>query len=362
MIRLAWREVMSRRRATAGLILGVGVVLLVFFSIEGLWAGVARTLSAQDSEALVVLPKDAISFWGNAMPLRLKTTLRGLGAEVVAPQVFAVRQTESGQPILLRGVPLYDGSEGLARIVAFEMRAGAPLERGDRGQIMVGAEVAASRGLAPGDTFRLMGKTFTVKGIFATGNLPDSEVWLELDEAQRLLRSQGYVSMFSVIGPPGLGERITQRLDVDVVKEKQVWESLSGAFASLDGVMKLAAVIVAVAAVLGVMNTIFTIVQQRRREVAILRSVGFGRGAVLVYVLSQSLFIALGGFGVALISAAIFLRLMRMEAVGMTFTPVLTETAILRGLGLTFIIGVMAGLYPALRAARLNIAQTLRGE
>ena len=53
---------------------------------------------------------------------------------------------------------------------------------------------------------------------------------------------------------------------------------------------------------------------------------------------------------------------MRMEAVGMNFTPVLTGAGILRGLGLTLIMGVLAGLYPALRAARLNIAQTLRGE
>src|SRR3990170_2674125 len=165
MIGLAWREVVSRRRATAGLILGVSVVLLVFFAIEGLWAGVARTLSAQDSEALVVLPKDAFGFWGNAMPLRLKQTLRGLGAEVVAPQVFAVRQFKPDEPILLRGMPLEGGSEGLARIVAFEMRAGAPLERGDQDQIMIGAEVAMSKALAPGDRLKLMGKTFIVKGV-----------------------------------------------------------------------------------------------------------------------------------------------------------------------------------------------------
>ncbi|HJW83046.1 MAG TPA: ABC transporter permease, partial [Anaerolineae bacterium] len=65
-------------------------------------------------------------------------------------------------------------------------------------------------------------------------------------------------------------------------------------------------------------------------------------------------------FGVALTAAALFLRLMRMEALGMSFTPVLTEAGILRGLVLTLTIGVLAGLYPALRAARLNIAQTLR--
>src|SRR3972149_2587602 len=105
MIKMAWREVLSRRRATAGLILGVSVVLLVFLAIEGLWAGVARTLSAQESDALVVLPKDAIGF-GSAMPLRLKQTLRGLGATLVAPQIFATRQAKPGEPILLRGVPL----------------------------------------------------------------------------------------------------------------------------------------------------------------------------------------------------------------------------------------------------------------
>ena len=346
MVQIAWRELVSRRRATIGLILGVGVVLLVFFAIEGLWAGVARTLSVQDTEALVVLPKDSIGLSGSLMPMSLKTTLRGIGAEVVAPQLLTTRQIRSGEPVLLRGIALDNGSVGLARIVAFEMTAGSPLERGDRDKIMLGAEVARSKGLAPGDPFRVLGKTFIVKGIFATGGISDSEVWLDLGEAQRLVRSQGFASMFSVIGPPGLGERIAKRLDVDVVKEKEVWESLTGAIASLDGVM----------------NTIFTVVHQRRREIAILRSMGFGRSSVLTYVLSQSLLIALGGFVIALAAAALLLRLMRMEAVGMTITPVLTEAGILRGLGLTLVIGVLAGLYPALRAARLNLAQTLRGE
>ena len=352
----------ARRRVTFGLILGVGVVLLVFFAIEGLWAGVARTLSVQDTEALVVLPKDSLGLSGSLMPISWRTTLRGLGAEVVTPQLFTIRQIKAGEPVLLRGLALDNGSAGLARIVAFEMAAGAPLERGDQDKVMIGAEVARSKGLAPGDASRVLGKTFIVKGIFATGSISDSEVWLDLSEAQRLVRLQGFASMFSVIGPPGLDRRIAQRLDVDVVKEKEVWESLTGAIASLDGVMKVASVIVAAAAVLGVMNTIFTVVQQRRRDIAILRSMGFGRGSVLTYVQSQSLMIAGGGFAIALVAAALLLRLLRMEAVGMTITPVLTGAATLRGLGLTVVIGVLAGLYPALRAVRLNIEQTLRGE
>src|SRR5512145_708187 len=103
MVKIAWRELVSRRRATIGLILGVGVVLLVFFAIEGLWAGVARTLSVQDTEALVVLPKDSIGFSGNLLPIGLKTTLRGMGAEHVAPQLFTVRTIRPGEPVLLRG-------------------------------------------------------------------------------------------------------------------------------------------------------------------------------------------------------------------------------------------------------------------
>jgi len=362
MVGLAWRELISRRRTTAGLMLGVGVVLLVYFSIEGLWAGVARTLSAQESEALVVLPKDAMALSGNRLPLSMRSTLRGLGAEVVAPQLLAVRQASPGEPVMLRGVPLDGGARGLRRVVAFEMRAGAPLERGDRGQIMIGADVSRSKGLSPGDRFEVLGKMFIVKGIFATGNLSDSEVWLDLDEAQRLLQAEGVVSMFSVLGPAGLADRIERRLDVDVLKEEEVWQSFTSAYASLDGVMRLAAVIVAAAAALGVMNTIFTVVQQRRREMAILRSVGFDRRAVLIYVLSQSLIITLGGLAVALGAAAGFLRLMRMEAVGMTFTPVLTGAALLRGLVLALAIGLLAGLCPALRATNLNIAQTLRGD
>src|SRR3972149_5820978 len=126
MIGLAWRELVSRRRATIGLILGVGVVLLVFFAIEGLWAGVARTLSVQDTEALVVLPKDSIGLSGSLMPMSLKTTLRGIGAEVVAPQLLTTRQIRSGEPGLLRGIGLANGSVGVARLVRVGGAGGSP--------------------------------------------------------------------------------------------------------------------------------------------------------------------------------------------------------------------------------------------
>ncbi len=130
MVGLAWRELVLRRRATAGLVLGVSIVLLVFLAIQGLWAGIQQTLSQQDNQTLVVVPKDGFGFWGNAMPIGLKTTLRGLGAEWVAPQVFATRLLKADEPIMLRGVPLEDGPAGLERITGFQMRAGLPLERG----------------------------------------------------------------------------------------------------------------------------------------------------------------------------------------------------------------------------------------
>src|SRR4030067_744806 len=106
MVGLAWRELISRRRTTAGLMLGVGVVLLVYFSIEGLWAGVARTLSAQESEALVVLPKDAMALSGNRLPVSMRSTLRGLGAEAGAPQPLAGPQASPGKTRPRAGGPV----------------------------------------------------------------------------------------------------------------------------------------------------------------------------------------------------------------------------------------------------------------
>lgn len=358
MLSLSGKELAARRRATAGIILGVSVVLLVFLAMSALAGGIGRSLSQRETGAYLVLPKDAASFWGSYLSRGMGGRLRGLGAEVVAPEIFVIRQDRSDNIYLFRGVPL----ETYAQVNAFTVIAGRSLAAGDRGAVMIGRQVAARLELGPGDIFTYRSRDFRVVGIFETGTVSDSEIWLSLPDAQRLFHSRGYVSAFAVKGPPNLARRIEERLDVQVVSEPEVWASFTGATASLNVLMQMIAAIMAGAAVLGVMNQMFTVVRQRRREIAILRSLGFRRSDVLVYVLGQALVITLAGFVVALGVALSLVRGLQLEAMGMSLNPYLSATTIGGALLLTLVIGLLAGAYPAYRATQINLAETLRGE
>lgn len=358
MFALGMRELLTRRRAAAGVVLGVAVVLLVFLALGAITAGIGQSLAVRETNTMLVLPRNASSFWGSYLPLRVKKQLKGLGARLVVPQIFAIRERAPGDILLFRGVPL----ESYRRAIGFRMVAGEPLVPGDRKMVLVGRDVAAARGLQPGDAFTYRGKTFTVKGIFETGLITDSEVWLDFDEAARLFNFRGYASTFAVEADPVLARKIEERLDLDVITEKEIWEGFSGTLDSLYLLLRLVSVIVALAAVLGVMNMILTLVRQRRREIAVLRAVGFGRGSVLFYVLGQSLAVAAAGYAVALAGALAFLRGLRMEAMGITLEMVLTPELLASALALTLLIGLLAGAYPAWQVARWNVAEALRGE
>ncbi|MFQ6058608.1 MAG: ABC transporter permease [Anaerolineae bacterium] len=358
MAKLGLRELLTRKRTALGLVLGVSVVLLVFLSLEGIRAGVGQTLTAQDTGTMMVLPDGAMGFWGSYLPMNLRKRLRGLGAEMAVPELFVTRERAPGEMLLFRGVPLND----YQKVIGFRMVAGQPLTPGDRHMVMIGADVADSKGLGPGDIFTYQGKDFVVKGVFETGLLADSEVWLDLKEADRLFNAQGYVSTFVLESDPALARKIEQRLDLDVVTEKEVWESFNSAGESLFALLQLVSVIIAAAAVLGIMNMMFTVVKQRQREIAIMRSIGFGKREILIYVLSQSLIVSTLGFFLALAASFLFIQGLKMEVMGMTLEPTLDTSVVAGAFVLTLVMGLLAGGYPATLATRLNIAETLRGE
>jgi putative ABC transport system permease protein len=135
-------------------------------------------------------------------------------------------------------------------------------------------------------------------------------------------------------------------------------------FKGLNGILNFAAyfvgAIMALGATLGSVNSLYSIVDARRRELATLRAIGFGSGAIVVATLVESLLLALPG---ALLGAAVawlFFHGMAVSPFGFSFkldvTPRLAET----GIAWALLMGVIGGLLPALRAARVPVTTALR--
>jgi len=128
----------------------------------------------------------------------------------------------------------------------------------------------------------------------------------------------------------------------------------------------LIAALMAIGAVFGALNTMYSAVAARTREIATLRALGFGSGAVVVAFLLESLALALAGGALgALIAYGVFNNFHTSTMNFQSFSQVafsfrVTPELLVRGVIWSLVIGLIGGLFPALRAARLPIASALR--
>jgi putative ABC transport system permease protein len=157
------------------------------------------------------------------------------------------------------------------------------------------------------------------------------------------------------------------RLDVQVVRESDHFASqgrtLSGIIRGLGFVVSG---LMAIGAVFGALNTMYSAVAARTREVATLRALGFGRGAVVVSVLAESMLLAAAGGVVGALGAWVFFDGYRTSTLNwdtfsqVTFSFEVTPVLLLLGTLFALVMGFVGGLFPAIRAARLPVTAALR--
>ncbi len=242
---------------------------------------------------------------------------------------------------------------------------------------------AASRfdHLQIGDKITSNGKTWTVVGILdGAGTAFGSEAWTGLGDVQDANQNSNsdtaaYVKLTSPAAFKAFSQALADNPQVVVkaVRERKFYAAqssrLTGMISKIGGV---AALLMGIAAMFGAMSTLYTAIANRAREIATMRAIGFRRGAVLTGVIAESLFLALlggivgtviayaalNGFHASTIAASGQMISNKTPQVGFTFavTPVVMAIAV----GWALIVGLIGGLFPAIRAARLPVATALR--
>jgi putative ABC transport system permease protein len=227
--------------------------------------------------------------------------------------------------------------------------------------------------LGLGKTVHWRARNWKVVGVFATGSARyDSSALTDLHQIQGLNGSGTRISsIFVKLTSPAAFPPFKTALLHDprfrgttqTLKdyEADIGRTLALMLSTADGVITL---LMAIGAVFGALNVMYANVAKRGGEIATLRALGFARGAVLLAVLSEAVALALlgGGLGVA----AAYLLFDGYEAstsLGGTLTEFrfnVTLAAIGIGLLLTLSMGLLGGLFPAIRAARLPLAKALR--
>jgi len=243
-------------------------------------------------------------------------------------------------------------------------------------EIVVGKHATlAYAGLELGGTVRIGPGSWKVVGIFDSGGSAfDSEVWADSNvlNANYQRPNNVFQSVTVKLGSASDFDAFQQavtrnpHLQVQALREREYYANQSRTVTTLITVLGgLVALVMGLGAILAALNTMYASVSERSREIAVLRAIGFGSGSIVLSFVSESLLIALVG-GIAGCLAVLPINGITTGTMNwQTFAHLsfaFRITADLLGLGLLFALamGVVGGLPPAIRAARANVATTLR--
>ncbi|MBB3278062.1 MULTISPECIES: ABC transporter permease [Pseudoxanthomonas] len=240
-------------------------------------------------------------------------------------------------------------------------------------EIVVGQGAATQfRGLKVGSKLNLGNQEWTVVGRFASGDAHDSELWGDAQTLSSTYNRSAYQSItVKTDGKAGFDQfkaavEGDPRLKLDVETTRAYYSKQSGQLATIIKWLGIViGTIMAIGAVFGALNTMYSAVAGRAREIATMRAIGFRGLPVVTAVMLETMLLALlGGVLGGVIAWAIF-NGYSVSTLGSNFSQVVfqfkvTPELLWNGLKWALGIGLVGGLFPALRAARLPITTALR--
>jgi len=368
-----WKNITRRKGRTfltvLGIALGVAAIVGLGALAEGMEAGYSSMLSGSQADLVISQP--------NSFDISLSSVEETIGPKLRAmPEVLAVSGMMQGfvpaeefPYFFIFGYP--QDSFVLERFQVIEgegLNTSSHL-RTSGNPILLGLAAAEALGKSVGDTIRLSDTVYRIIGVFQTGDaFEDSGAVLPLNEAQELLGKPRQVSLFYIqLKDPQLEERFSKRVekvmpDLDLsgtanFADKQIMgDALKG---TVWGIAGLAIVIGGV----GMMNAQLMSVYERTREIGVLKALGWPNKRILWMILGESLIVCMAGglLGVGLGYLALIAFSDSAQLFGAS-TATISSGLILQACAVVFILGVVAGLYPAWRASLLDPVEAIRYE
>jgi putative ABC transport system permease protein len=222
-------------------------------------------------------------------------------------------------------------------------------------------------GFEMGDRRSLHGSDWSIVGKFDRGDSQQCVVYADVKTLMTVLKRNTYSTIAVRLTSPAefdvLHDAVAANpaLHIEVQHED---EAVADAFKELNALLNFVSLfvgtIMAIGATLGAVNSLYAIVDSRRREMATLRAIGFGGGAVVASVLIESILLALPGAVLGTLAAWLLFNGLAASPFGFSFNLSVTPPLAVVGVEWALAMGLLGGLLPALRAARMPITTALR--
>ena len=378
-----FRNLWTRKLTTLLTAGGMGLVVFVFAAVLMLDAGLKKTLVSTGSLDNAILLRQSAQTEIQSSVTRDQVSLietipevaRGTdGAPLVSKETLVLTQIPrkgSDKPanVVVRGLPPL----GLLLRPQVKLAEGRMFRAGSS-EIIVGRGIAEGfEGVEIGQAQRFAGREWIIVGVFDGGKSAfDSEMWGDVEQMMQAFRRTTYSSAIARLQNRGdfaaFKGRVTadQRLTLDVKQEPIFYEEQSKQLSTFISILGITlSVIFSIGAMIGAMITMYAAVSNRTGEIGTLRALGFRRSSILAAFLIESILLALVGgvMGLALASGLQAFTITTMNwqsfsqlAFGFHLTPAIVVATLL----FSVFMGFVGGFLPSLRAARLEIVDSLR--
>lgn len=380
------RSVRVRYASSLVAILAISGVVAVFVSVLAMETGFKKTLTTSGSPSnAIILRGGATAEMESAVSLEqikiigdvpgIRHDSQGhpvLSTEVVVVASFKLRSSGTDANVSVRGL-----SEKALQVRSHVKITSGRFFTPGLPELVAGTNAARSyTGMDLNGKIRFGGQEWTVVGIMdANGSSHDSELWCDSNVLnQTYKRPQNiFQSVTVALESPqsfsGFKDALLAdpRLTISVERETTYYEKQSQMVSTLIQVLGfLVTSIMAIGAIFGAMNTMYSAISARTTEIATLHAIGFGEGSILISFILESLFIAtLGG----ILGCLLVLPLQGKVASTMnwqtfshlSFSFTITVEILCKGIIFALVMGFLGGLLPAWRASRVPVAVALRG-
>jgi putative ABC transport system permease protein len=378
------RNVRERLGSTLVALFGVAGVVTVVVGVLSINEGFRAVLTRAGADDVAIVLRggatDEMTSGFSQVETRVisdaEQVARGSDGQIASSELYVMVEVplkSTGTPanVPLRGVG--QNADDLRQ--DFEIIAGRNFTPGTFEIIVGRGAVSEFAGLEVGATLRSGSTSWTVAGHFRDrGSVAESELWTDATVLQGAYnRGASYQSvrarLTSAQALQGFKDVLTSdpRLNVRVFTERQYYEEQSRSLTAIVGsVGAVIAVLMGLGAIFAAVNTMYSAVATRSREIATLRALGFGAFPVVVSVLVESALIGVAG-GVLGMAIAYFAfnglqasTLNFTSFTQITFAFTVTPQLAVQGLVYALILGLLGGLFPSIRAARQPIVWGLR--
>jgi putative ABC transport system permease protein len=377
------RSIPQRFGTSSVIVVGIAGVVAVLISVLAMATGFTHTVleTGRDDRAIVLrggsnselastLSRDTTLTVMDAPGIRKDSGGKAIAsAEPVVIVDMPKKSDGSGANVTIRGV----GIEAAALRPEIQLAAGRMFQRGLRELIVGRGAEAQFKGLDVGSHIALRGSDWSIVGAFTShGDSHESELLADAETVLSAYRRNLFQSVVVLLNSRDSFDTFktalttNPQLSVDVMRERGYYAKQSQRMSALlSYVAYVVGGIMAVGALFGALNTMYSAVSVRSREIATLRAMGFGSAAVVLSVLIEAMLLSVMGALIGAGLAWLFFNGNVVSTLGSNFTQVVFRLAVspaLVVLGVLWAcaIGLLGGLFPAIRAARLPVATALR--